>query len=178
MELIPLDDDSLIELGARWLSEKRNRKWLDLGGGEKPIGAMALRIMTKNDAHIIRAFTADDDGGPIGLVALSSVNRDFRAAVLWALLGDRRYAGKGYLYRSTSAMLTLGFDVHGLECVNAWALESNQASLRILKKLNFRPIGRQRHGRDGEGEPFDRLLFELQAGEHRSPDVHPRITAA
>lgn len=168
MELIPLDDERLIRRSALWLTEKRNRQWLDFGDGARDMGPAALMAMNRDDAHIIRAFTADDSSEPIGLVGLGSVNRDFRSAVLWALLGDRRYAAKGYVFRATTAMLTLGFTEYGLECVNAWAVECNRASLRILKKLNFTPIGRQRNCHYIDGQPFDRLLFELQANDHRS----------
>jgi RimJ/RimL family protein N-acetyltransferase len=172
MELIPLEGDRLIALAADWLAEKRNHQWLDFGDGAQQVGPAALKLMSRNEAHILRAFTADEDDSPIGLVALSSVNHDFRSALLWALLGDRRYAAKGYVFRATRAMLTLGFTGFGLECVNAWAVECNHASLRILKKLNFKPIGRQRSCHYIDGKPFDRLLFELQSSEHRSrPDV-------
>ena len=178
MDLIPLDRDRLIDLAAGWLAEKRNHQWLDFGEGSQPVGPMTLRLMSRDEAHILRAFTADEGGSPVGLVALSSVNRDFRSALLWALLGDRNYAAKGYVFRATRAMLTLGFNDFGLECVNAWAVECNHASLRILKKLNFKPIGRQRSCHYIDGRPFDRLLFELQSADHRNrPDVRKSSVA-
>ena len=179
MELIPLDEERLIRRSALWLTEKRNRQWLDFGDGARDMSPGTLKAMARDEAHIIRAFTADDTDEPIGLVALSSVNTDFRSAVLWALLGDQRYGAKGYVYRATAAMLTLGFTEHGLECVNAWAVECNHASLRILRKLNFTAIGRQRNCHDIDGQRFDRLLFELQATDHgnRSDAGKPRSRA-
>jgi RimJ/RimL family protein N-acetyltransferase len=167
MELITLDSLGLAERAAGWLAEKRNRQWLDSGSGGQQLGAAGLRIMSRSDDHILRAFTSDETGEAIGLVALSSVNRDFRSALLWALLGDRRYAAKGYVFRATAAMLSLGFADYGLECINAWAVECNHASLRILRKLNFKPIGRERGCHYIDGHPFDRLLFELQSSDHR-----------
>ncbi|HEY1771786.1 MAG TPA: GNAT family protein [Gammaproteobacteria bacterium] len=178
MDLIPLDRDRLIDLAAGWLAEKRNHQWLNFGEGSQLIGPAALRLMSRDKAHILRGFTADEDGSPIGLVALSSVNQDFRSALLWALLGDRRYAAKGYVFRATKAMLTLGFNSFGLECVNAWAVECNHASLRILKKLNFKPIGRERSCHYIDGRPFDRLLFELQSADHRSHQDVRKSSAA
>jgi RimJ/RimL family protein N-acetyltransferase len=168
MELIPLESQGLIERAAGWLAEKRNRQWLDAGTGGQQLGPVALKLMSRSDSHILRAFTADDTGEAIGLAALTSVNRDFRSALLWALLGDRNYAAQGYVFRATSAMLTLGFSRYGLECINAWAVECNHASLRMLKKLNFKPIGRQRSCHYIDGQPFDRLLFELQSNDHRT----------
>lgn len=167
MELIPLESTGLIEQAAGWLAERRNRQWLDSGTGGQQLGPAALKVMSQSSDHILRAFTADASGEPIGLAVLSSVNRDFRSALLWALLGDREHAAQGYVYRATSAMLTLGFAEYGLECINAWAVECNHASLRILQKLNFKPIGRQRSCHYIDGRPFDRLLFELQSSDHR-----------
>jgi RimJ/RimL family protein N-acetyltransferase len=171
MELVPLDYDALIRIAARWLAEPENRRWLDLSGEDQRIGANRLRAMVQDDSHIIRAFTSDEDHLPIGLVALSGVNQDFRSAVLWAVLGDRKHAGRGYLLRASSAMLTLGFSEFGLECVNAWSLEGNQDSLQVLQELNFRAIGRQRDGQVVDGRPFDKLLFEIMAAEHRNDDA-------
>src|SRR5690242_15766840 len=168
MELIPIDNDRLISLAAGWLGERHNYQWLDFGAGAQAISPILLKIMTQKDSHIIRAFTSDDDGEPIGLTALSNVNAGFRTAVLWIVLGDRRYSAKGYAYRASSAMLTQGFTAYGLECINAWAVECNHASLRILRKLNFKPIGRQRSCHYIDGQPFDRLLFELQSNDYRT----------
>ncbi|HSN18150.1 MAG TPA: GNAT family protein [Gammaproteobacteria bacterium] len=178
MELIPLHDERLIRRASLWLTEKSNRQWLDFGDGARDIDAGALKAMVHSQTHIIRAFTADDTGEAIGLVGLAGVNRDFRSAILWAVLGDRCYAAKGYVFRATTAMLSLGFAEYGLECVNAWAVECNRASLRILRKLNFTPIGRQRSCHYIDGRAFDRLLFELQATDHRSPpDVRTPFSA-
>ena len=179
MELIPLDDARLIRRAALWLTDKDNRQWLDFGDGAREMDPGTLSAMVRDDSHILRAFTAADTGEAIGLVGLASVNRDFRSAILWAVLGDRRYAAKGYVLRATAAMLTLGFAEYGLECVNAWAVECNRASLRILKKLNFTPIGRQRACHRIDGQAFDRLLFELQAQDHRNrPDAGKPFTPA
>ena len=178
MELIPLSNDGLINLAAGWLGEQRNYQWLDFGGGAQPISAPLLKVMVQKDSHIIRAFTSDDSGQPIGLAALSNVNAGFRTAMLWIVLGDRRYSSKGYAHRASAAMLTLGFTEHRLECVNAWAVECNHASLRTIKKLHFRPIGRQRQCHYIDGKPFDRLWFDLRASEHREEnDVFERAAA-
>jgi RimJ/RimL family protein N-acetyltransferase len=66
-------------------------------------------------------------------------------------------------------MLTLGFTELGLHAVSAWAVEPNTASVGVLKRNNFQFVGRQRHSHWIDGRPFDRLLFDLLASEHRSP---------
>ena len=167
MELLPLADDHLIELAASWLSEPRIYQWLDFGAGSQRITAPLLKVMVLKGSHVIRAFTADDTGQPIGLVALGDVNLKFHTAMLWAVLGERGYSAKGYAHRACSAILSLGFDEYKLDCVNAWAVECNHASLRALRRLNFRSIGRQRRCHQIDGQVYDRLWFDLLANEHR-----------
>ena len=64
-------------------------------------------------------------------------------------------------------MLTLGFTELGLHAVNAWAVECNHASVRIIERLNFRPMGRQRQCHVIEDRVYDRLWFDLLASEHK-----------
>lgn len=170
MELIQITNPELIDLAASWLSEKDNYQWLDFGNGVQSLSPISLMIMTQKDTHVLRAFTPDDEGVPIGLVGLSNVDRNFKTANIWILLGDTRYSFKGYPLRAASKMLTLAFEELGLHCVQAWAVECNHASVRIITRLNFRPIGRQRHCHYIEGRPYDRLWFDLLAHEHK--EIH------
>lgn len=167
MELLPLDDNALIDLAAGWLGEERVYQWLDFGGGVQRLDRVSLKIMTQRDAHILRVFTSGDGASePIGIVALSNVNPTFKTATLWTILGDKRYSSKWYAVRASAAMLSLGFVGHGLQTINAWAVECNHASLRAIRILHFTPIGRQRQCHYIDGKLYDRLWFDLTADEH------------
>ena len=48
-------------------------------------------------------------------------------------------------------------------------MDHNQ-SLRIIERLGFRFIGRQRQCHYIDGRPYDRLLFDLLASEHQELD--------
>ena len=67
-----------------------------------------------------------------------------------------------------SEILTMGFKVLGLQAINAWTVESNGPSIRVLEQNQFRLIGRQRRCHYIDGFPFDRLLFDLLAEEHKA----------
>jgi RimJ/RimL family protein N-acetyltransferase len=164
MRLETLEAPDLARAGA-WLSDEQNSRWLDFGGGAQHLDAAALRIMTQRPLHALRLFTADD-GEPIGLVALSNVAPRFGTATLWYVLGDKRYGGRGYTTRAVAGMLTLGFGTLGLRAVNAWAVEANTPSVRVLVRNRFRPIGRQRRCHVVDGRVCDRLLFDVLASEH------------
>ena len=73
----------------------------------------------------------------------------------------------------------------GLRAIHTWIVEHN-ASIRMTKRLKFRPIGRQRQCHCIDGHVYDRLWFDLLASEHeeildgtgtpRCADTPPRGT--
>jgi RimJ/RimL family protein N-acetyltransferase len=165
MKLLPLDRPELIELAAEWLSTYDNYKWLDFGNGVQKVTPVTLKIMTQRDLHVFRLYTADDGDLPVGIVGLTNVDRNFKTASLWAVLGRKRYGG--CTSRACSRMLTFAFTELGLQAVNAWTTEINVAAQRTLERLHFRHMGRQRQCHYIDGRPYDRLLFDLLASEHQ-----------
>ena len=154
MKLLPLDSSELLELVGDWLGKEENAKWLDFGSGvQAPTPAM-LRIMTQRGLHVLRVYTGGVDEAPVGVVGLSNVDRRFKTATAWAVLGNKRYGGC-----PTAA--------------NAWTVEINVAARRVLEQLGFQPIGRQRHCHLIDGRAYDRLLFDLLASEHRPAALRP-----
>jgi len=166
MHLTPIATPEQVTLVASWLAEKRNYAWLDFGNGVQSPGAASLKFMVQKDTHALRLFTADDDGAAIGVVGLSNVDRNFRTATIWIALGDKKFSAKGYALRAGAAMLEFAFGELGLHAVNAWAVDCNHASLRLMRMLNFHPIGRQRQCHYIDGEVHDRLWFDLLASEY------------
>ena len=166
MKLLPLDSPELIALAGGWLVRKENYQWLDFAGGKQPTPAL-LKIMAQRDTNVLRAFTADDDVKPIGVVGLSNVDRNNKTAMLWAVLGDKASARRGYAVRALSKLLTFGFRELGLHAIHSWSVDHNTSGLEVTKRLNFRFVGRQRQCHHVDGEPYDRLLFDILASEHK-----------
>jgi len=166
MRFLPLDDDATLRQAAAWLAEERNYRWLDFGGGVQQLNAVMLRIMAQKDIHYIRAFSAEDGERPVGLVALSNIDRSFRTASLWAVLGEKQHARKGLALQAIARVLDIGFDELGLGAISAWYVDGNPASPHIVRHFGFRPIGRQRACHRIDGEARDRFLFDLLADEH------------
>lgn len=166
MRLKALDASTLPAVSG-WLTRKENYEWLDFGHGTQILTPPSLKLMTQRDIHCFRVFSAEPDDTPVGLVAFSDISFNFRTATLWYVLGNKSYRSQGYTTRAVSAMLTLGFSDLKLEAVRAWAVEHNEPSIRILKRNNFQMVGRQRRCHYIDDHPFDRLLFDLLAAEHR-----------
>jgi RimJ/RimL family protein N-acetyltransferase len=165
MKLRPLDSPELIQLAAGWLAQKENYQWLDFGDGRQLVSPEWLKIGMQRGAYVIRLFTTDDDSTPIGVVGLSNINRHFKTANVWVVLGDRSHGGRGYASLATSKMLTLGFQEVGLASIHTWIVDGNP-SVHVARRVGFRPIGRQRRCHLIDGRAYDRLWFDVLASEH------------
>ena len=164
MQLVSPDSPERLRLVAGWLDDKDNNQWLDLGGGRQRVSPEWLKIAVQRGTVVIRLFLADD-GTPIGVVGLGELNPTFRTATLWVVLGNKAFAGQGHATRAVSSMLTLGFRELGLHAINTWVVEHNP-SIHVARRVNFRPVGRQRQCHWIDGRAYDRLWFDLLASEH------------
>ena len=169
MKLLPLATSEILDLVAGWLAQNENYQWLDFGNGRQIVTPALLKIMAQRDTHFLRAYTGDRDDRPIGIVGLNSVDRVFKTGTLWAVAGEKSFSHRGYVSLASSKFLTLAFRDLGLHVVDTWIVDRNP-SVRSLERLNFRFIGRQRQCHTIDGRPYDRLLFDLLASEHRELD--------
>jgi RimJ/RimL family protein N-acetyltransferase len=176
MELLPIDSREHLQLVTRWLAEKDNYQWLELGDGRQLISAEWLTIAIQRKSYVLRLFSSNVDRRPIGVVGLSNINHHFKTANIWVVVGDKSFSSRGYATAAASKMLTIAFRELGLEAIHTWIVEHNQ-SVRMAKRLKFRLIGRQRQCHWINGHLYDRLWFDLLASEHEElPDVKGRQT--
>ena len=166
MRLLSLEAPEVFDLAAGWLARKENYQWLDFGNGSQPVTPALLKIMVQRDTHFLRAYTSDTDDNPIGIVALNSINRTVGSATFWGASGDKSFRARGFGTLASSNFLTVAFRDLGLHTINTWVVEHNP-SLRIIERLGFRFIGRQRQCHCIDGRTYDRLLYDLLASEHR-----------
>jgi RimJ/RimL family protein N-acetyltransferase len=174
MKLGSLDTPEVIELAASWLARKENYQWFDFGNGNQIVTPMHLKVMTQRNTHVVRVYTGDDDA-TIGIVGLNNVDRAFRTATLWGVTGEKSFRSRGYATLAASKLLTFAFREIGLHAINTWIVEHNP-SARVLARLNFSYVGRQRQCHCIDGRIYDRLLFDLLASEHREIEDEPRAS--
>ncbi len=164
MKLLPLDKPELLEQAASWLARKENNQWLDFGSGLLSFTPTLLKVMAQRETHFLRLYTSDQDDVPIGIVGLNSVDRVFKTATFWGASGDKSFRSRGYSTLASAKLLALAFRDLGLHAINTWAVESNP-SIRTIKRLGFRFIGRRRQCHYIDGRLCDRLMFDLLASE-------------
>lgn len=169
MKLLPLDTPELIELVAGWLARKENYQWLDFGSGTQIVTPMLLKIMAQRESHFLRVYSFDRDDTPLGITGLINIDRTSRTAMFWAVSGEKSFRMRGYGTIASSKFLSLAFRELGLHMISTWAVENNP-SLRGIRRLGFRFVGRLRQCHWIDGRRYDRLLFDLLASEHRELD--------
>jgi len=152
-------------MAAGWLADEENYKWLDFGGGRQVVTPALLKVMLQRDSHFIRIYT-NNHNEPIGIAALNSVDRTFRTGTLWGVTGEKSFRNRGYATFAGSKFLTCAFEDLGLHAINTWLVEHNP-SRRVIERLNFRYIGRQRQCHYIDGQLCDRLCYDILASEHR-----------
>ena len=154
--------DRDLETIAGWLALPRVAKWLDFST-ERPLTAVALKYAIAQGSQRLYTYTPADAEGdaPIGVVGLSSIHPRFRTALLWYALGEQRFAGRGLTGRAAAEVVRIGFEELDLRAINAWVVDGNEPSVRILERIGFRRIGRQRQCHHIDGQRRDRLLFDI-----------------
>jgi len=166
VKLLPLDRPELFELVASWLARKENYQWLDFGNGRQIITPALLKIMTQRETHFLRVYTAPRDDTPIGITGLNSVDRVFKTATFWGASGEKSFRNWGFGTLAATKFLALAFRELELRTINTWVVEHNP-SRRIIERVGFRFVGRQRQCHYIDHRPYDRLLFDLLACEHQ-----------
>ena len=164
MRLLPLDSPERVALGGGWLSAPENAKWLDFGNGVQRVTPVILKVMIQRDIHCLRLYTGDDGADPVGVVGLTNIDRNFKTAGVWCVLGNKRYGGCSA--RAVSKMLTIAFTEFGMHAVNCWTLEINKGGRSVIDQLPFKFIGRLRQCHYIDGKAYDRLLYDMLASEH------------
>ena len=176
MKFLPLDRPERLELAAAWLARKENHQWLDFGNGGQAISPALLKIMAQRETHFMRLYTSPEDDAPLGIAALNSVDRRFRTALFWGAAGDKSFRNRGWGTLAGSRFLTLAFRELGLHVIQTWVAEGNP-SQRLVERLGFRFVGRQRQCHAIDGRRRDRLLYDLLATEHRELEAPRRLRA-
>lgn len=105
-----------------------------------------------------------DDGDPVGIVGLSSIDPTWGIAELGFYV-DPDAHGQGYATAAVGHLVDYAFEQRRLEKLFANALSSNAASQRVLEKNGFVEEGRFRDHGFVDGERVDVLRYGLLADE-------------
>lgn len=148
---------------ARWLSDPSKNCWLSSEWRNKTVNPSLIAIALRNKRN--KFFMVRSDGEPCGLVALSDIDPDDGTAMVWYVLGEDRFAGRGITSEAVRQLAAWAFKYLKLFSIYAWAMENNAASRKVLVKSGFREVGRLRRSCYWSGQHVDRVYFDLLPGE-------------
>ena len=163
MTIEPLTDADVPTV-AGWLARPDVHRWLDFGRGRQQLPPAALSLMLRQDAQQMR-LVRDDGGRAVGVVTLGDINTASRSAALWYVIGEPQATGRGHATRAVAAILVEAFGPLRLHAVQAWAVDVNAASIRVLENNGFHRAGRLRACHLIEGRLYDRVLFDRLADD-------------
>lgn len=151
----------------RWMQHPSVYKWFDFGAGRQVLSGLALSMMAKSERYCMRVFGELGHPDPIGMVVLGDVQHPFRAASFWVVRDRTRRAYPGITTDASRAIVDHGFRDLGLVSINAWAVEINHRSIRLLHAVGFLEYGFQRDCHVVDGQVLGRVHFELLSSDFR-----------
>lgn len=145
----------------RWMQQPQVHKWFDFGAGRQVLHPIALSSMAGSERCCMRVFGDRESPEPVGMVVLSDIHHPFRTASFWVVRDIFRKAYSGITADATRCLLDHGFTTLKTVSINAWAVETNHRSIRLLKSVGFREYGVQRDCHVVDGYITGRVHFEL-----------------
>ena len=149
-----------IGIVKRWLTNKDNHIWLDSSFHREHMDDKELAIMLLKKENKMYMFEVE--GKVVGIVGLNRIDMVNRCGIFWIISGNKAYAGYGLGVKVIKIVLGICFNELGLHSVYSWAVDTNKGGrARILEKVGFRLIGRQRECHFMDNVYRDRLWYDI-----------------
>lgn len=146
-----------------WFNNIGINKWLisfyRTGKYNSLIHSMSLK---ENDTKM---WTIIDNKSSVGIVALSHIDQLDKLAMIWYLIGDKSFEGKGIATKAVNLVLQKGFSDFKLHCIYAYAASENIGSQKVLEKNGFNKAGVLRQCHFIDNVPQNRLIYDILESE-------------
>jgi RimJ/RimL family protein N-acetyltransferase len=110
-----------------------------------PAAADAYDVPAEPLAWGLVPLTVVADGRPIGHCGLGDMSAEHRRALLWMVIGDAAYRGRGYGTDATRTLCRWAFDTVNLAKVELEVVADNTRALAMYERLGFvREVHRRR----------------------------------
>lgn len=112
------------------------------------------------ETNVVAAIIDKKDGTHLGSIGLHNISWTSRCAVTGALIGDKRYWGKGYGSHAKLLLLKYAFDDLGLHSIESRVFSFNGRSARYNLKCGYREVGRLKDHTWADGRYHDELIMQ------------------
>jgi len=149
-----LEESDISEEYVGWLNNYEVTRYLETGKVPTTSETIHkyLESFRGSSNDIIFAIIDRETEQHIGNVTLNRINWIHRTADTGLMIGEKDFWGKGYAFEAWSLIIEYAFQRLGLRKIIAGSVDSNVASIAVLKKLGFKVEGtfRQEFLVDGE----------------------------
>ncbi|MCX6764166.1 MAG: GNAT family protein [Candidatus Nealsonbacteria bacterium] len=114
---------------------------------------------TRRNTDIV--FMIEVKQKPIGICGLHMINLIDQNAGVGMAIGEKKYWSKGYGTESLRLLVNYAFRNLNLNSLSAGAMDFNERSIKMQKKIGFQREGRRRQHFFKNGKFHDEILFGL-----------------
>lgn len=157
------------ELVASWLVEGESNQWLTSDWRGRPVDRTLIAVAVRNKKNLF--FLVKCGGTAAGLAALADIDPVEGTAMVWYVLGEKRFLGRGVTTSAVRQLIGRAIGDLGLESIYAWIMEDNLPSRRVLEKAGFREAGRLRSAASHAGKRVARVYFDLTKEDLADPQL-------
>jgi RimJ/RimL family protein N-acetyltransferase len=113
------------------------------------------------------------DGEAIGVVGIKEIKKNNRSGLLYIVIGEKEYWGKGLGLEAELLTIHYGFKHLNLHRVLGSALENNPASIAVMEKVGFHHDGISRDEYFANGRFYDVHRYSILG--HEFYEKHPEF---
>lgn len=147
------DPDIMDNIGVRGpRTHEQQLRWFESlqDDNTKIVFSICIR---DNDTHI----------GNVALDQIDTINRNCRLSIF---IGNIQQRGNGYGFEATKLAIEYGFFYLNLHKIYCKTNATNEAALRMYKKLGFKQEGLLRKHEYKQGEYVDKIMFGLLKADY------------
>lgn len=174
INLRPLEESDITDEYASWFENVDHHLDFFSGSGFTPSREdllSELRDTVLGSSLALYGVELVGQGCLIGSVKIGPISQRHRTSDLVALIGDRRYAGKGLGVEAIHEGSRIAFHHHGVRKLHGGMFAANEASIRAYLAAGWHIEGRLRDHYVLDGRPMDRVLVACFAPPTTSSDL-------
>lgn len=144
-ELQTLDSSFIGENYLSWLNSEEVNQYLETRFSKQTMESLSSFVhqMLLSENSLLLGIVNKKTGQHIGNVKLGPVNSAHNSAPLGLVIGESDWWGKGMAKEVISALTEWGFEVLGLDKINAGSYASNMGSIRAFLACGYQEEARQ-----------------------------------
>lgn len=152
---------------SEWLNNPDNTRYNSHGRFPYSISNLFRYVgeIENDNSNLVLAVVEKSNDLHIGNIALQGISWIDRAADLSFILGNKDFAGKGYMFDAGVLLINHAFNALNLHRITCGTSAENKGMIRLAEKLNFKMEGLRREAIFKQGKYADIIVFGILKDE-------------